>query len=109
MSQDYILLDPSQYYDNNIATDITKYSRKEYNTSNAIETTTTKDKSVENTVKLLDVIDTCTKNVNDLQNNLNTEINFANKLKCTVVTLTILIILILIIFFCSLMYFTNCK
>ena len=101
MSQDYILLDPSQYYENNIATDITKYSRKEYNT------TSTPHVNIENTVKLADISNYYAEQVSELQNNLEYETDFSEKLKRTIIILTVAVILILIILFCMIVCLKN--
>lgn len=109
MSQDYILLDPQQYYDNNMATDITKYSRKEHAKYNNPPKIPNNDVAVDNTLGLLDIINLCAKNLSESQNQLEVEVKYVKKLKYTIVTLTILIIFILVLYFISVLYLKNCR
>ncbi len=103
MSQDYILLDPSQYYENNIATDITKYSRKEYNILGESDVS----EQVNNTIKLADISNFYANQVVSLREELTTEKAFSEKLTITIIVLTTLVILILIILFIILLYVNN--
>ena len=99
--QDYILLNPMEYTENNIATNTSKYSKSITDIPQPLPQQNNND------IKLLDIISLCADKMNNLQKEIDKGKKYSKILKITVIILTILLLLFLYLFVNSYIFIKN--